>query len=64
MECKVYHNVLLNTKSQIDFDCFLQLHMLGNTEEDKYMSWECCRVVDYFKEKGDSSRSNQKNLVE
>jgi hypothetical protein len=33
-----YHNVLLNTKSQVDFDCLLQLHMLDDTEEDKYMS--------------------------
>jgi hypothetical protein len=31
VECKVYHNVLMNTKSQIDFDCFLQLNMLDNT---------------------------------
>jgi hypothetical protein len=36
--CKVYHNVLLNTKYQIDFDRLLQLHMLDNTEEDKDMS--------------------------
>jgi hypothetical protein len=35
LECKVYHNVLLNTISQIDFDCLLQLHMLDNTEEYK-----------------------------
>jgi hypothetical protein len=25
LECKVYHNVLMNTKSQVDFDRFLQL---------------------------------------
>jgi hypothetical protein len=37
-ECKVYHNVLLNTKSQNDFDCLLQLHMLDKTEEDNDMS--------------------------
>jgi hypothetical protein len=37
LECKVYHNVLLNTKSQVDFDCFLQLHMLDNTEEYRYV---------------------------
>jgi hypothetical protein len=30
----------MNTKSQIDFDRLLQLHMLDNTEEDKDMSWE------------------------
>jgi hypothetical protein len=38
LECKVYHNVLLNTKSQVDFDRLLQLHMLDKTEEDKDMS--------------------------
>jgi hypothetical protein len=50
-ECKVYHDVLMNTKSQIDFDCFLQLHMLDQTEEDNDMSWECHLVVDYTKKK-------------
>jgi hypothetical protein len=39
VECKVYHSVLMNTKSQVDFDRLLQLHMLDNTEEDNYMSW-------------------------
>jgi hypothetical protein len=34
VECKVNHNVLLNTKSQIDFDRLLQLHILENTEEE------------------------------
>jgi hypothetical protein len=64
VKCKFYHNVLMNTKSQIDFDCFLQLQMLDNTEEDKDMCWECCKVVDYCKEKGDVNSSNQKCLVE
>jgi hypothetical protein len=32
VECKVYHSVLMNTKSQIDFDRLLQLHMLDQTE--------------------------------
>jgi hypothetical protein len=43
VECKVYHNVLLNIKSQVDFDRLLQLHMLDKTEEDNDMSWECCK---------------------
>jgi hypothetical protein len=63
-ECKVYHIVLLNTKSQIDFDRLLQLHMLDQTEEDNDMSWECQKVVDYCKEKGDVNSSNHKCLVE
>jgi hypothetical protein len=46
VECKVYHNVFMNTKSQVDFDRLLQLHMLDQAEEDNDMSWECCKVVD------------------
>jgi hypothetical protein len=38
LECKVYHDVLLNTKSQADFDCLLQLYLVDNNEEDKDMS--------------------------
>jgi hypothetical protein len=64
VECKVYHNVLMNTKSQVDFDRLLQLHMLDNTEEDNDMSWECCKLLDYFKEKEDVNSSNHKRLVE
>jgi hypothetical protein len=29
LECKVHHNVLMNTKSQVDFDCLLHLYMSG-----------------------------------
>jgi hypothetical protein len=64
VECKVYHSVLMNTKSHVDFDCLLQLHMLDNTEEYNDMSWECHKVVDYCKEKGDVNNSYQKCLVE
>jgi hypothetical protein len=35
LKCKVYHSVLMNTKSQLDFDCLLQPRMVDNTEEDK-----------------------------
>jgi hypothetical protein len=38
VECKVYHNVLLSTKSQVDFDRLMQLHTLDKTEEDNDMS--------------------------
>jgi hypothetical protein len=51
VECKVYHNVLLNTKSQVYFDHFHQLHILDYTEEDNDMSWECCKVVNFEKKK-------------
>jgi hypothetical protein len=50
--------------SQADFDCLMQLHMLDNTEEDNDMSWECYKIVDYCKEKGDVNSSNHKCLVE
>jgi hypothetical protein len=46
VECKDYHNVLKNTKSQVDFDCLLQQNMLNNTEEYNDMSWEYSKVVD------------------
>jgi hypothetical protein len=38
LECKIYHHVLLNTKSQVDFDRLLQQHKLDKTEEDNDMS--------------------------
>jgi hypothetical protein len=38
VECKVYHNVLLNTKYHVDFDRLLQIHMLEKTEEDNHVS--------------------------
>jgi hypothetical protein len=47
VDYKVYHNVLMNTKSQLDFDCLLQIHILDKSEEDNDMSWECHKVVDY-----------------
>jgi hypothetical protein len=64
LECKVHHNVLMNARSQVDFDRFLQPHMLDNTEEDKDMSWECHKIVDYCKEKGYGNSSNHNCLVE
>jgi hypothetical protein len=59
---KVYHNVWLNNKSQVDFDCLLQLHILDNTEEDNDMSCEFfkVKVVDHCKEIGDVNSSNHK----
>jgi hypothetical protein len=37
--------------------------MLYNTEEDKDMSWKCCKVVDHCQEKGDDHSSNYKYLM-
>jgi hypothetical protein len=64
VECKVYHNVLMNTKSQVDFDRLMQLYMLDNTEEDNDISMKCFKIVDYFKGKADNHRSNHKCLLE
>jgi hypothetical protein len=64
LECKVYYNVLLNAKSHVKFNRLFQLHLLDETEEDNDMSWECCKVVEYCKEKGDDHSSNHKFLVE
>jgi hypothetical protein len=58
LDCKVYHSVLMNTEPQIDFDRLLQLHLLDNTEEYNDMSWECHKIVEYCKEKGDDHSSN------
>jgi hypothetical protein len=63
VECKVYHNVKMKAKSQVDLDSLIQLHMLDKTEEDKDISWESHKVVDYPKEKGDVKSSNHKCLV-
>jgi hypothetical protein len=54
----------MNTKSQVDFDQLLQLHMLDKTEEDNDTSWEFHKVFDYCKQKGDINSSNHKCLVE
>jgi hypothetical protein len=53
----------MNTTSQVDFDRLLQLHMIDKTEEYNDMSWECHKVVNYCKEKGDIISSNHKCLV-
>jgi hypothetical protein len=29
LECKIYYNVLLDTKSQVDFDFLVQLSMIN-----------------------------------
>jgi hypothetical protein len=47
LECRVYYNVLLNTKSQIDFDRLLQQNTLDNSEVDNDMSRECYKILDY-----------------
>jgi hypothetical protein len=64
LECKVYHNGLLNNKSQIYFNCWLQLNISYKTKKENDLYCECHKVVDYCKEKGDVNSSNHKCLVE
>jgi hypothetical protein len=33
LECKVYHNVLMNTESQVDFESFMDFHVVHVTSE-------------------------------
>jgi hypothetical protein len=58
-KCLVEWNDVNKTKSLVNYDRLLQLHMLDQTEEDNDTSWECHKVVDYCKEKGDVNSSNQ-----
>jgi hypothetical protein len=64
LECKVYHYVSIYSKYQIDFDPLCKLHVLNKNEEDNDMSWECCKVVEYFKENRDDHSSNHRCLEE
>jgi hypothetical protein len=51
LDCKVYHNVSMNTRCQVDFDRLRQRHMLDDTEEDKDMSWNIVRWLIIVKKK-------------
>jgi hypothetical protein len=62
LEYKIYRNAVMNTKYH-DFDRLRPLHELDKTEEDKDMTWNCCKAVDCCK-KGDVNSSNHKCLVE
>jgi hypothetical protein len=64
LDYKVHHNVLLSTTSYVDFDHLTQINSIDRTKEYKGISWECHKVVDYCKEKGDVDSSNKKCLVE
>jgi hypothetical protein len=53
----------MKTKYPFDINCLRQLHVLNKTEEDKELPWECFKVFDYCKEKGDYNNSNRMCLV-
>ena len=64
LECKAYHYILMNSKSQIDFDCLRQMHVLDMAENDCDISWECSKVLEYCEERGADSSTYHKCLVE
>ena len=45
LECKAYNNVLMDSKSQIDFDGLRQIHELDMAENDSDMSWKCSKGI-------------------
>jgi hypothetical protein len=49
-ECKMYHSVLMNSKSKIDFDRMCNLHILDIAEESEDTSWDCSKILDYHDE--------------
>jgi hypothetical protein len=57
-------NVLLDTKSQADFDYLRQLHLFVGTEEEKDMYLKICKFTEYCRDNGEDSKINQKCLVE
>ena len=56
-ECKMYHSVLMNSKSKIDFDHLRNLHMLDMAEESEDTSWECSRMHAYHEDRGGNGDS-------
>jgi hypothetical protein len=51
LEYKVYYHILINIISQVEFDSLRQLHMLDKTEDNKDLSWECCRLFYHCKKR-------------
>jgi hypothetical protein len=55
LECKAYHNVLMKSNSQIDFDRLHRIHNLDKVEEDRdrVNSWECSKVLKHYEDRGE-----------
>ena len=64
LECKVYHNVLMKSKSQIDFDRLRQIHYLDKAEEDRENSWECSKVLKHYEDRREDGNIQHNLLVE
>ena len=63
-EYKMYHSVLMNSKSKIDFDRLRNLHMLDMAEESEDTSWECSRMLEYYEDRGGNEGHHLNCLVE
>ena len=63
-ECKIYHSVLMNSKSKIDFDRLRNLHILDMAEESEDTSWECSRMLEYHEDRGGNDDHHLNCLVE
>jgi hypothetical protein len=62
LECKLNHNILTDSKSQVDFDCLSQLHVLDRNKEK--IGWGCSKVVKCCSEKREDNCTDHKCLGE
>ena len=60
----MYHSVLMNSKSKIDFDCLRNLHILDMVEEGEDTSWKCSRMLEYHEDRGGDEIHHLNCLVE
>ena len=60
----MYHSVLMNSKSKVDFDCLHNLHMLDVAEESEDTSWECSKILEYHEDRGGNDDHHINCLVE
>jgi hypothetical protein len=63
LECKVYHDALMNSKSRNDFDFLRNLRTLDMVEEDNDKSWQCSRMLEYNEDRKASGEHQLNCLV-
>jgi hypothetical protein len=64
MECKIYHDTLMNSKSRNDFDRLRNLHTMDMIEEYNNKSWQWSKMLEYNEERGASGEHQLNCLVE
>jgi hypothetical protein len=64
LECKIYHDALMNSKSRNDLDRLCNLLTLDMIEEDDDKSWQCSKMLEYNEERGASGEHQLNCLVE